>query len=277
MEKRGKIVRIISNLYSVDVEGVVHKARARGKFRNDDVTPLVGDFVVIDEEKDYILKIEKRQNELKRPPIANVDVGLIVTSTKEPDLSLSLLDKEILVVAAEDIEPVIVLTKLDLLTEKDRCEIDNIKRYYESIGYKVFTNQEVDLIRDYLRNKTVVLTGQTGAGKSTMLNRLDESLNLKVSPISKALGRGVHTTRHVELYEIGDIFFADTPGFSALDLTFPKENLKLLYPEFRDKSCKFQDCEHDRETVCGVKTAVEDGSILKSRYENYLKFRGEMK
>ncbi|HBA37593.1 MAG TPA: ribosome small subunit-dependent GTPase A [Firmicutes bacterium] len=277
MHRRGKIVRIISNLYSVEADGSVYSTRARGKFRNAQITPLVGDFVVIDDEANFILEVEERKNCLKRPAIANVDVGLVVTSLVSPNLSLNLLDKELLCIEAEGIEPVIVLTKLDLLRNEDERAVDELFAYYRKIGYKVFSNRDIKSIMDYLKGKTVVLTGQTGAGKSSLLNMFDENLNLKTSPISKALGRGVHTTRHVELFEIDGIFFADTPGFSALDLTFPKEKLKTLYPEFRDKICKFQNCEHDRETICGVKDALKEGSILQSRYDNYIKFRGEMR
>lgn len=277
MERRGTIVKIISNLYTVSSGDSLYCCRARGKFRNDNLTPLVGDFCLIDTEKKYILNIESRKNSLNRPMIANVDVGLIITSLKNPDLSLNLLDKELLCISNENIEPIIVLTKLDLLDDSELKEIKNTISYYKRIGYKVFTNQELDKIKRALEGKIVVLTGQTGAGKSTLLNKMDESLNLKTNPISKALGRGVHTTRHVELFKIDSITFADTPGFSALDLTFTKERLKELYPEFKDKTCKFQNCNHNKENVCGVKEAVKEGEILKSRYENYLKFRGELK
>ncbi len=277
MKKTGRIIKIISNLYSVDVAGTIYEARARGKFRNDEVTPLVGDFVVIDTEDKYILEIEKRRNYLNRPMIANADVGLIITSVKDPDLSLNLLDKELLVVSNAGIEPVIVLTKMDLLSGREKREIKKVFDYYKGLGYKVFTNKEVFKLKWYLRGKVVVLTGQTGAGKSTLLNKFDRNLNLATSPISKALGRGVHTTRHVELFKIGGMYIADTPGFSALDLNFSKERLKSLYPEFKGVACKFQDCNHVKEKGCGVIEAVEDGKILKSRYENYLKFRGEVK
>ncbi len=277
MKARGRIVKIISNLYSVDVAGTIYEARARGKFRNDEVTPLVGDFVVIDTEDKYILEIEKRRNYLNRPMIANTDVGLIITSVKDPDLSLNLLDKELLVVSNAGIEPVIVLTKMDLLSGDKKKEIKKIFDYYRKLGVKVFTNKEIFKLKWFLRGKVIVLTGQTGAGKSTLLNKFDKDLNLATSPISKALGRGVHTTRHVELFKIGGMYIADTPGFSALDLNFSKETLKSLYPEFKGVTCKFQDCSHAKEKGCGVIQAVEDGKILKSRYENYLKFRGEVK
>lgn len=276
MKREGKIIKIISNLYSVECSGLVYECRARGKFRKDDITPLVGDFVVVDTDENYILDILPRKNFLSRPMIANVDVGLIITSVKDPDLSLNLLDKQILCVRQAGIEPIVCLTKIDLLNGKEKKELKSIIRYYHSIGYTVLTNRNLFKLKRILKGKTVVLTGQTGAGKSSLLNRLDKKLDLKTSPISKALGRGVHTTRHVELFDIKNIFIADTPGFSSLDLNFPKSELKTLYPEFVTKTCKFDDCEHVKERDCGVKEALEAGKILQSRYENYLKFRGEM-
>lgn len=277
MNKDGKIIKIVSNLYTVLVEGDLYDCRARGKFRKDAVTPLVGDFVVIDTENAYILEIKKRKNELARPMIANVDAALVLTSVKEPDLSLNLLDKELAAIGHEGIEPIIVLSKTDLLSSKELAKIKKLVKYYKKVGFEVITNRQRFKLRRLIKGKTVVLTGQTGAGKSTLLNKLDKSLDLKTSPISTALGRGVHTTRHVELFEVAGAFIADTPGFSALDLNFPREELKQVYPEFREVSCKFQNCEHDGEKECGVKTAYETGEILPSRYENYIKFRGEMK
>lgn len=277
MNKDGKIIKIVSNLYTVQVENDTYECRARGKFRKDSVTPLVGDFVVIDTENAYIMDIKKRHNELARPSIANVDIGLVLTSVKEPDLSLNLLDKELATVSHEGIEPIIVLSKMDLLDGKEKKEIKKIFKYYKKIGFKVVTNRNLFTLKRMLKGKTVVLTGQTGAGKSTLLNKLDRTLDLKTSPISQALGRGVHTTRHVELFEVAGAFIADTPGFSALDLNFPKGELKNLYPEFQRLDCKFQNCEHDGEKQCGVKEAYSEGKILASRYENYVKFRGDMK
>jgi ribosome biogenesis GTPase len=277
MNKHGKIIKIISNLYTVKTDdGLVYECRARGKFRNDLITPLVGEFVVIDSENAYIKEVLPRCNELKRPPIANVDAALIITSVKEPDLSLNLLDKELLCVLNEGIEPIIVLTKCDLLTKDEKSEIKKTFKYYKKIGFKVLTNKNLFRLKRLIKDKIVVLTGQTGAGKSTLLNKLDKSLNLNTSPISKALGRGVHTTRHVELFEVAKSFIADTPGFSALDLHMDKDNIKNLYPEFKDAVCKFDNCNHINENKCGVKDKVAAGEILKSRYDNYVKFRGEL-
>lgn len=278
MNKEGHITRIISNLYTVEtLDGCSYDCRARGKFRRDLLSPLVGDFVVIDSDNAYILEIKPRKNELSRPQIANVDIGLILTSVKSPNLSMNLLDKELLVVSAAGIEPIICLSKTDLLKGTELKEVKEIFKYYKRIGYKVVTNKNLFKLKHYIKNKTVVLTGQTGSGKSTLLNKLDRKLDLKTSPISKALGRGVHTTRHVELFKVAKARIADTPGFSALDLNFSWEELKNLYPEFKGYNCKFDNCKHINEKQCGVKEAVENGKIRESRYENYLKFYEEMK
>ena len=273
----GRIVRIISNLYTVACEDELYACRARGKFRNEHIVPVVGDNVVIDVEKQVITDILPRTNELYRPVIANVDVGLIITSTKKPTLDLVLLDKLISVITFNDIEPVICFTKLDLLNEEELSNVDNLRKYYEMVGIKCFYNNEVTEIKKFIKDKVVVLAGQTGAGKSSLLNRLDEDLDIKTDEISEALGRGKHTTRHVELYEIGEGFIADTPGFSALDFKdMDKEQLRDTFIEFREYDCKFRDCMHKKEINCGIKEAVNDKLILESRYNNYLQYLEEL-
>ena len=272
--KTGQIVRIISNLYTVKVDNTYIDARARGVFRNKNLTPLVGDFVDIDIDKKVILDIKNRISMINRPMGANIIEGLIVTSLKAPDLSLSLLDKQISYLIINNIKPVIVLTKRDLVDIDELKDIEEIFKYYESIGIPVFWNTELDRLKGFLEDKLTV-TGQTGAGKSTLINKLG-SLNIKTDEISKALGRGKHTTRHVEIYEIGKIKIMDTPGFSALDLNgITKEQLRDSFIEFRKYSCRFKDCMHNKEIDCGVKTAVGK-EILPSRYENYIKLLGEL-
>ena len=269
----GQIVRIISNLYTVKIDDMLYGCRARGKFRKDNISPMVGDYVKIDPDNNLIVDILPRKNELKRPVISNVDIAIIVTSTKNPNLDLILLDKFISIVTYNKIEPVICFTKLDLLNDVERETIDNLRRYYEMIGIKVIYNTETIEIKKLLKNKIIVLAGQTGAGKSSLINRLDEKLNIKTDEISVSLGRGKHTTRHVELYEVDDGYIADTPGFSALDLTdIDAKELKDTFIEFKEYDCKFKDCLHNKENICGVKEAVENKKILQSRYNNYLLF-----
>lgn len=276
MNKKGVIVKIISNLYTVFCDNKRYECRSRGKFRNDKITPLVGDFVVFDTDTKYILEILPRKNELHRPPVANVDYGIIVTSVVEPNINLTLLDRQITLIYSRNIKPIICLTKLDITPNETLEKIESIMKYYESIGIRVVKNTEEKKIRKLINGKVILLTGQTGAGKSTLINRLCSKHNIKTGEISKALGRGKHTTRHSEIYDIDGAFVVDTPGFSSLDIKIEKNELKNYFPEFDDIECKFKDCQHDKEIGCLVKKMVDDGIILKSRYDNYIKFRGEL-
>ena len=274
----GQITRIISDLYTVKIDNMLYGCRARGVFRQKGITPLVGDQVIVDTDKNIIVKVLPRKNELKRPVIANVDIALIVTSVKEPNLDLVLLDKLISNITYNDIEPVIIFTKIDLLSEESLKSIESLKEYYEIIGIKVFYNTELTEIKKYIKSKIVVLAGQSGAGKSSLINKLDNRYTIETNEISKALGRGKHTTRHVELYDIEDALVADTPGFSSLDLsTIDKDELKNTFIEFKNYECKFRDCLHHKEKECGVKEAVENKKILETRYNNYIKFLEEIK
>lgn len=269
----GKIIKIISNLYSVQVNDEVIECRARGKFRQEEIIPLVGDLCKVDYENKYILEILPRKNYLMRPMIANVDAALIVVSVKDPNLSLNLLDKMISVISINNIEPIICFSKLDLLTSSDKKEVKNLIKYYKKIGYQVITNKNPRKLIKLLKDKIVVVTGQTGAGKSTLLNKLDKNLNLKTDEISYALGRGKHTTRHVELFKFKNCYIADTPGFSSLDFKeCTKEDIRDSFKEFEKYTCEYKDCMHVKEKNCTVKQAVENKMILQSRYDNYLNF-----
>jgi ribosome biogenesis GTPase len=273
MLKQGKIIRIVSNSYSVSVDNEIIECLARGKFRCEKITPLVGDLCEIDYENKYILKILPRKNYLLRPSIANVDAALIVTSVKMPELSLNLLDKMLSVITINKITPIICFSKLDLLENNEKKEIKKIIKYYKKIGYIVLTNKEIYKLNKVLKDKIVVITGQTGAGKSTLINKLDKKLNLKTDEISLSLGRGKHTTRHTELFKIKKFYIADTPGFSSLDFNnISKEEIKESFLEFKKYSCKFNDCMHIKEKGCSIIEHVNNNDILKSRYENYLSF-----
>lgn len=268
---KGKIIRIISNLYSVLVNDTIIEARARGKFRKEEISPMVGDEVIIDIEKKYIIEILPRKNYLTRPNISNIDLVICVTSTKEPDLSLNLLDKQLAFLALHNIPSMICFTKYDLLNDSEKQEINNLKEYYQSIGITVVINSEITKIKEILKGKEVGLLGQSGAGKSSLVNKLG-NYDIKTQKISKALGRGIHTTRHVEIYKVSDFYLIDTPGFSALDLNFTtKDNLKNGFIEFQNYECRFKDCKHYKEIDCGIKEEVGK-SILPSRYENYINF-----
>lgn len=277
---QGRIIKNISNDYTVQTKtGDVFVCKCRGKFRNMKIIPLVGDEVLFDEENNYILEILPRKNELKRPPVSNISQVMILTSVKHPNFSSYLLDKLITIIEYNCIEPIICFTKLDLLNEEEMHEIETIMNYYQKIGYQVYRNTDLEQIKHIFQDKITVFTGQSGAGKSTLLNHLDANLQLKTSEISYALGRGKHTTRHVELIPLFGGLVADTPGFSALDFEMNKASIRDQFKEFEmyKEHCKYKDCMHDKEDHCMVKDKVEDGTILKSRYENYIQFiRGDV-
>ena len=270
----GRIIKIVSNDYTVKCEdGNTYICKARGVFRNKKITPLVGDFVKIAKEKNLIEEIMKRKNELIRPPVSNIDIALVVTSAKEPDFSSNLLDKMIDIIEFNNIIPVICISKYDLLDNTK--EMDEIIAYYKKIGYKVFINTQIEDIKKIFKDNVTILTGQTGVGKSSLINKLEKSMDLKTGEISKALGRGKHTTRHTELFELFDGYVADTPGFSSLNfIGMNKEDIRdnfIEFNEYKDK-CKYRDCMHINEDDCEIKRRVSNNEILKSRYDNYVKF-----
>ena len=272
----GKIIKIISNDYTVlGEDNKEYICKARGKFRNMKVTPLVGDIVTFDKDNRYIMKIHPRNNYLIRPSIANIDQLIIIASVKHPDFDTNLLDKLLVISEFNMIQPVICLTKTDLLNEEEKECIQEYVDYYEKIGYEVVLNTNLGRIKELLKDKITVFTGQSGAGKSTLLNKLDSSFNIKTGEISLALGRGKHTTRHTELLNTCDGWVADTPGFSSLEfIEMTKEDIRDNFVDFqalRDE-CKYKDCMHLKDDNCRIKQAVENGEIIKSRYENYKKF-----
>lgn len=274
----GLIIKNISDLYIVKSNNTIYKCKAKGLFRKEKITPTVGDKVIFDEKKMVITNILDRKNMLVRPPISNVDQAVIVMSVVNPEFSTNLVDKLINVIEFNNIKPILCLSKLDLLDEKK--EINKYINYYKNIGYEVILNTEIDKIKKIIKDKITVITGQSGVGKSTLLNMLDSSLELKTNEISFALGRGKHTTRHVELIEIFDGLVADTPGFSSLSfLEMTKEDIRDNFIEFnnyKDK-CKYKDCMHLKEDDCEIKRMVNSNVILRSRYENYQKFVSEVK
>lgn len=272
---KGQIVKILSNLYYVKCDDKIYKCHSRGNFRKKKIIPVVGDYCSIDVENKYILEIMPRKNFLVRPLVANIDQGLIVTSLKNPDFSTNLLDKLILVMEINKIKPVICITKEDLVDEEFKKKIEEIINYYKKIGYSVFYNYELDKIKEIFKDKTTVFTGQTGAGKSSLFNKLDPSLNFNVGEVSLALGRGKHTTRFVELISLFGGKLVDTPGFSSIDLSvYSKDDIRKSFVEFKKYNCKYKDCNHINEGVdeCAIKEAVKNSEILLSRYENYVKF-----
>ena len=273
----GIIIKNQSNDYTVRTTKGIYVCKPRGKFRNDKITPLVGDNVVIDDINKYLLEIKPRKNSLIRPPIANVDIALIAVSVKEPNFDSNLLDKLLTIISFNNITPIICLTKLDLLNKEETKNIKEITKYYQSIGYVVVENTNTKEIKKLIQNKKVVIAGQSGAGKSTLLNRLDKNLSLETNEISKSLGRGKHTTRCTTLYEVDTALIADTPGFSSVDFRGMtkldiRDNMQEMYDNL--EHCKYRDCMHIKEDNCYVKKLLEEGKILPSRYNNYKTFIG---
>ncbi|MDD8049343.1 MAG: ribosome small subunit-dependent GTPase A [Thomasclavelia sp.] len=280
----GRIIKALSGFYYVDNQKTIVQCKARGKFRVEGKTPLVGDFVTYSKEEGsdgYLLDIKPRKNSLVRPPIANVDQALLVFSRKEPDFSTTLLDKFLLVIEHYNIQPIICVSKMDVESDDD---IHIKLKEYKDAGYTVIETSSkeklgLENIKKIFKDKVTVITGQSGVGKSSLLNALDISLNLETNQISKALGRGKHTTRHVELIKMYEGLVADTPGFSNLELEMEPEEAAISYHDFKElaNSCKFKGCLHDSEPGCAIKKAVSEGKISKERYEHYLEYLKEVK
>lgn len=285
--KNGQITKALSGFYYVtDESGKTYQTRARGVFRKMKLTPLVGDYVEfeLDENEEGLIKnISERKNELSRPPISNIDLGVIVMSVVEPDFSTQLLDRFLVHLEYNRIRPVIYVTKTDLLSIEELEKIKEYKSYYDSVGYTCIMPTEnanhSEMLNELFKEKIVVFMGQSGAGKSTLLNKLDQSLNLKTDKTSKSLGRGKHTTRHVELLPVFNGLVADTPGFSSIAFDkIAKEELPECFPEMWEKraECKFKGCLHYKEPKCAVKKAVENNEIPNFRYEDYILFLEEI-
>ena len=280
--REGLITKLIGGLYTVlDENNTSHELKARGKFRHINTSPKVGDRVLFD--KDFIKDVKERTNNLVRPPVCNIDQAILINSAKEPEFSFNLLDRFLNVIENEDITPVIVITKIDLLNESELNELRKKMEYYETYYDVLFlssvTKEGVSEIHDLFQDKISVFSGQTGAGKSSLLNAINPEFNLETNEISKALGRGKHTTRHSELLPLLGGLVADTPGFSKLDFyDIPEENVPLNFVDFFEKSnqCKFRACTHINEPKCKVREDAEKGIILPSRYANYKSILAEI-
>ena len=266
----GLIIKILSDKCYVKINEEVVICGFRGKIRTQKLLPLVGDKVIINKEKQIIERILPRKNVIRRPSVCNITQGLVVASLKRPDLDTNLIDKILVELEFNSIKPIICFTKRDLLTINEKKEVLEIINYYRKL-YPVYFNDETNLLKKIFKNEITVFIGQTGAGKSTLLNKLAPSLKLKTNEISDALGRGRHTTRHVEIIEILDGLLLDTPGFSALEFTNMMQiEIRDAFIEFRNYPCPYRDCMHIKEDDCMVKVAVKDGKIANFRYQNYL-------
>lgn len=270
MIKNGQIIKIIAGFYDVkDENNIIYRLRASGSLRDNNINPLVGDFIEFKDDS-LLINVLPRKNLLIRPKIANIDQVIIVTSLNEPKFSSLLLDKMLATIEVQSIPVIIIFTKSDLG--------DNQPYYdYKSQGYESFlinniNLENLDLIKNQLKNKLSVVTGQSGAGKTTLLNNLLNISN-KTGEISKALNRGKHTTRVIEMIEKEDIKIIDTPGFSSLTINLTKEELSKSFFDFKKWSqlCEFTSCLHYKEKKCEIKLQLENKKLLKSRYDNYIK------
>lgn len=286
MKIDGIIIKGIGGFYYVEAaDGIIYECKARGVFRKEKITPLAGDKVEIsvdENNKNSIDKIYERRNMFKRPPIANVDKLVIVSSVCDPRPNLLIIDRLTAVAVYKNVEPIIVFTKNDLQSADEYIEI------YKNAGFKTFavsneTGEGIGEVKEVIENGVCVFTGNSGVGKSSLINRMYPDFALETGEISKKLGRGRHTTRHVELLKINNGYIADTPGFSSLDFEtndlIKKDELAFCFPDFSDyiDSCKFSTCAHVNDKGCRLIEAVNNGDVMRSRHESYVTMYNEVK
>lgn len=282
---QGILLKAIGGFYYVRCDEKLYECKARGSFRNGGNSPVVGDNVLISVPEDGFAAIEQilpRRNTLKRPPLANIDVLVIVCSTIDPSPNYTIIDKMTAAAVNNNMTPVIVVSKNDLQSG------DEIAKIYRNSQITTFQcspedTDDVLKLKNFLQGKISAFTGNSGVGKSTLLNLLFPNLDLETGEISQKLGRGRHTTRAVELFELDGCFVADTPGFSTVDLQryemFDKDNLQYCFPEFEEYlgSCKFTSCSHTCEKGCSILEALNDGKIEKTRHQSYVSMYNEVK
>lgn len=282
----GTIIKGIAGFYYVESGKKIFECKAKGAFRNNNITPCVGDIVEFscpDDGYAFIEAILPRKNHLIRPPISNIDLLLIVVSVSDPEPNMIVIDKMIATACVNNIEPVVIISKVDLKSPTELLKI------YSSAGIKTITvssvtEKGIDEVKALLKDKISVFCGNSGVGKSTLLNLIDENFAMETGAISKKLKRGKHTTRHVELFKLpfgGAI--ADSPGFSSIDCSkfniLSKNELGSCFKEFTPfiGNCKFSSCTHTSEPGCAIIEAVKSSKIHQSRYASYLHIYNELK
>ena len=272
-----RIIKALSGFYYVQTEDVVVECRARGRFRRQDQSPLVGDFVRITRQGDkgVLEALLPRKNAFIRPTVANIDQLVVLASCAIPVTEPFLIDRVLAIAQLQNVPALVVVNKDDLAPAQPLAEI------YRRVGVPVLvtsaeTGEGIEALREALAGKLSCLTGNSGVGKSSLLNRACPQLQLPVGEVSEKLGRGRHTTRHIELYSLGsNTFVADTPGFSAFDTErmelVHKEQLQYAFPEFAPYlgHCQFPDCAHRKEPGCAVRKALAEGKIGQTRYSSY--------
>ena len=280
---KGTIIKGIAGFYYVKTDdGRLVECKARGKFRYDELTPMVGDLVEIAEAdgKGVIDAVLPRKSQLTRPAVANITQALIIFAYKDPDINLELLNRFLVLCEYNNLNITVCMNKSDLNAGQNDKIIEMIKSAgYDFLSMNADKGIGTDQIKEKLKDNITVLCGPSGAGKSTILNSLAGRTLMETGVVSNKLGRGKHTTRHSELIEVGDGFIVDTPGFSSLDIDFIKrEELMYSFPEFQDfiGKCRFTGCIHHKEPDCAVKEAVEQGVINPIRYDFYIKMLEEI-
>lgn len=286
MNINGIIIKGIGGFYYVEAaDGIVYECKARGVFRKEKIIPLAGDRVEITVEsnnKNSIDKILERRNFFKRPPIANVDTLVIVSSVCDPRPNLLIIDRLTAVASYKNVEPIIVFTKDDLQSANEFVKI------YTNAGFKTFavsneTGEGIEKVKSIIDGGITVFTGNSGVGKSSLINRMYPDFCLETGEISRKLGRGRHTTRHVELFKVGSGYIADTPGFSSLDFEtndlIKKDELAFCFPDFAYYigSCRFSTCAHVNDKGCSLVEAVKSGDVERTRHESYVTMYNEVK
>ena len=285
---QGFIIENISNLYKIKNEDEVYEATARGKFKKADITPVVGDFVqfeIVDEEnkKAVITEIEERKVYIKRPKLANITQLIFVLSSKEPKPDLLMLDKQLAFAEFLNIKSVIILNKIDLDKKHEFTQIENT---YKKIGYKVLqTNAKekigIEELKEVMQNEVNAFSGNSGVGKSTLINGIFKDNITQEGEISKKNKRGKNTTTAIKMYELEkNTWIADTPGFSTFEIgEIESKDLDKYFKEFQDElvNCEFIGCTHIKEQNCGIKKAVEEGRLDVGRYERFCKIYEELK
>lgn len=286
---QGKIIKGIGGFYYIHIEHQgIYECKAKGIFRNRKVKPLVGDNVEIDildetDKKGNIRDILPRKNELIRPAVANIDQALVFFAAAQPEPNLGLLDRFLIQMTYKHIPTIIGFNKRDLIDRSRREELENIYRAcgYPMLFVSVKESLEMNELKTLLNGKTTVLAGPSGVGKSSLMNWLLPEAEMETGAVSEKIKRGRHTTRHSELFYLGEeTYLFDTPGFSSLYLNdFTDETLKLYFPEFLsyEEECRFAGCNHLNEPDCGVKRALKEGKISRARYESYTQMYQELK